>query len=95
MLLLKQNRHPFCLETEPGKWYNTVEQMIDSCKNDPDMKIEQQFDVFYQNFLQQKCCLPSLFPKRQNFISNQSSDQKNDNFKTNSMFFSFFLNTHI
>ena len=42
---MSRGKKVFCLETEPGRWYNSLEQMIDDCKSDSDTKIRQQFDL--------------------------------------------------
>ena len=34
-----RGKQGFCLEINPRNWYNSLEQLIDSCINDSDIKI--------------------------------------------------------
>ena len=34
----------FCMEIDQSRWYNSLEQLVDSCRKDPDTGVQQQFD---------------------------------------------------
>ena len=44
-----RGKQGFCLEINPGSWYNSLEQLIDFCINDPDLAVQEQFiPTFYR-----------------------------------------------
>ena len=70
--ILKRGKQGFCLEINPGNWYNSLEQLIDFCINDPDMAVQEQF-------------IPTLYRKSIFRSHSNSSPDISSTFQSNSL----------